>query len=352
MNFSRAIPFALPLLLLLLVFVNVLKNENGVVLSLRPREAAGNIAQHLLRERVDPAAMVDAIVWQSRLPRSLGAALIGSLLALSGVAFQSFLQNPLADPYMVGVSSGAALGSVSVILLGGTALLGGFASPLAAFLFGLLAVAGVMLLAKTDGRVSAKTFLLGGVVVGTFLWSLIPLAISLANRDGHLERQSAILSQLLGSLNRVGWTETGLMLPFALVGGVLLFRSADELNLMTTGEETAASLGLEVERFKRQIIFAGALGTAATVSVAGIIAFVGLVTPHLARRLVGPDHRKLLPASLWLGGIVLVGSDLLSRSLPASLEVGVVTSLIGAPVFCLLLRRNQTGNTSVSSTKP
>lgn len=284
---------------------------------------------------------MNATIWFVRLPRTLGAGLIGALLSLSGVAFQSFLQNPLADPYMVGVSAGAALGSVLVILLGGAALLGGFLSPIAAFGFGLLAVFVVMALAKTEGRINAKTFLLGGVVVGTFLWSLIPLAISLANRDGHLERQSAILAQLLGNLNNIGWTQTVLLFPFALVGGILLFRGATELNLLTSGEETAASLGLEVEGFKRKIIFAGALATAATVSVAGIIAFVGLVTPHIARRLVGADHRRLLPAAMWLGAIVLVGSDLLARSLPATLEVGVVTSLLGAPVFCFLLRRNQ-----------
>ena len=334
-------PFVLPLLLVALCVANVLKNESGVDTSISLNDALHVILAHLTGNTTGLVNGADAIVWSVRLPRTLGAGLIGALLSLSGVAFQSFLQNPLADPYMVGVSAGAALGSVLVILLGGAALLGGFLSPIAAFGFGLLAVFVVMGLAKTEGRINAKTFLLGGVVVGTFLWSLIPLAISLANRDGHLERQSAILAQLLGNLNNIGWTQTVLLFPFALVGGILLFRGATELNLLTSGEETAASLGLEVEGFKRKIIFAGALATAATVSVAGIIAFVGLVTPHIARRLVGADHRRLLPAAMWLGAIVLVGSDLLSRSLPATLEVGVVTSLLGAPVFCFLLRRNQ-----------
>lgn len=338
---SRRFPFVLPLLLVFLCVVNVLKNESGVDTSISLSDAVHVITSHLTGNVTGLENSMNATIWYVRLPRTLGAGLIGALLSLSGVAFQSFLQNPLADPYMVGVSAGAALGSVLVILLGGAALLGGFLSPIAAFGFGLLAVFVVMALAKTEGRINAKTFLLGGVVVGTFLWSLIPLAISLANRDGHLERQSAILAQLLGNLNNIGWTQTVLLFPFALVGGILLFRGATELNLLTSGEETAASLGLEVEGFKRKIIFAGALATAATVSVAGIIAFVGLVTPHIARRLVGADHRRLLPAAMWLGAIVLVGSDLLARSLPATLEVGVVTSLLGAPVFCFLLRRNQ-----------
>ena len=286
-----------------------------------------------------PPDYLDSIVWQSRVPRALGGALVGMLLAAAGVAFQSFLQNPLADPYMVGVSSGSALGSVLVILLGGAGLLAGFAPVLGAFAFGLLATAIVYALARTNGRLSAQTFLLAGIVVGTFLWSLIPLMLSLANRTGNLDRQSAILSQLLGNLGGLDWNRVLLLLPFAIVGLIALGTAARELNLLTLGEESAAQLGVNTETFKIRIVLAGALVTAAAVSVAGIVAFVGLVVPHIARRLVGPDHRVLLPASMLLGGLVLVAADWLSRVFLANLEVGVVTSLLGAPVFCLLLRR-------------
>lgn len=285
---------------------------------------------------------IDALVWEQRVPRALSAALIGMLLAMAGVAFQSLLMNPLADPYMVGVSAGSAFGSVLVILLGGTGLLFGFAQPLAAFGTGLLAMVVVTLLARVNGRLSVQTFLLAGIVVGTLLWSLIPLMLSLSQRTGSAERQSLILAQLLGNLRIIGWNHVGMLLPFGVVGGVALWLTNRELNLMTFGEESAAHLGVDTERFKRRVIVAGSLVTAATVAVAGIIAFVGLVVPHIARRIVGPDHRVLLPASMLIGGLLLVTADWLSRVFLGQLEVGVITSLFGAPVFCYLLRRRMT----------
>lgn len=281
----------------------------------------------------------DAIVWQQRLPRAIGGALVGMLLSLAGVAFQSFLRNPLADPYMTGVSAGAALGSVIVILLGGAGALAGFGQPLGAFATGLGAAILVAFLAQKRGRLSSQTFLLAGIVVGTFLWSLIPLMLSFAVRSGNVDRQTEILTQLLGSIQYLSWAQVGGLLPFAVVGMGILWRGARELDLLAQGEDAAASLGVDVERFKRQIILAGALATAAAVSVAGIVAFVGLIVPHLARRLTVPHHRVLLPAATLLGGIVLVFADWLSRRYLFNLEIGVITSLIGAPIFCLLLRR-------------
>lgn len=298
------------------------------------------LAHHLPGLRaMPPPDSAESIVWESRLPRALGSAVIGMLLAMAGVAFQSFLRNPLADPYTVGVSAGAALGSALVILSGGVSLLGGYAQPLAAFGMGLVATGVVYLLARRDGRVSAQTFLLAGIVVGTFLWSLIPLSLSLANRSGDIDRQTLILSQLLGNLTYLEWRSLWLLLPFGIAGMTTLWLNARELNVMTQGEETAIHLGVDTEAFKRRIILAGTLATAAAVSVAGIIAFVGLVVPHIARRLIGPDHHVLLPAAMLLGGLVLVGADWLSRVCLGNLEIGVVTSLMGAPIFCYLLRR-------------
>jgi iron complex transport system permease protein len=333
-----------------LCLLSIWLGESGVSEIVTPQMVWRVLGRHipLLSSSVAPLPenlrFIESIVWEGRFPRALGGALIGMLLAMAGVAFQSFLMNPLADPYMVGVSAGAALGSVLVILAGGMALLGGYAQPLAAFATGLLATLIVYLLASKSGRVSAQTFLLAGIVVGTFLWSLIPLMISLANRSGRFDRQSAILSILLGNLQSLDWTRVGMLAIFGLAGMTTLWLGARELNMLAIGETSAATTGVHVEGFKRRIILAGTLATAAAVSVAGIIAFVGLVVPHIARRLVGADHRLLLPAAMLLGGIVLVGADLLSRVFLAQLEVGVVTSLCGAPVFCYLLRRRITAS--------
>ncbi len=344
----RAVFVALAALLMIMVLLNVWMGEASVAAKVRPGLVLQVIGRHIpgLFAYVPPLpeslAYVESIVWEQRLPRALGGALIGMLLAMAGVAFQSLLMNPLADPYMVGVSAGSALGSVVVILLGGTALLAGFMQPLAAFVTGLLTMGVVYALARVRGKLSAQTFLLAGIVVGTFFWSLIPLSIALANRSGNFERQSLILSQLLGNLESVEWRSLGLLLPFGIAGGLTLWLGARELNLMALGEETAAHLGVNTEAFKRRVILAGSLVTAAAVSVTGIIAFVGMVVPHIARRLVGPDHRVLLPVAMLLGGLVLVVSDWLSRVFLAQLEVGVITSLLGAPVFCYLIRRHMT----------
>ena len=286
-----------------------------------------------------PDSAIDGIVWSIRLPRVLGGALIGMLLALAGVAFQSLLLNPLADPYFVGVSSGAGLGAAIVTLLGGTGWLAGFAPTLAAFAAGLAAVAIVYALARVNGRVPVQTFLLAGIVVGSALYSLTKLTVSLAFRAGAAYKASAILTQLLGSLNGLGWRDVWLLLPFGVAGGIVLGASWRELNMMAFGEESAAHLGVDTERFKRRVLVAGTLVTAAAVAVGGIIAFVGMIVPQIARRLVGPDHRRLLPTAMLLGGIVLVGSDWLSRVYLQGLDIGVITSLLGAPVFCWLLRR-------------
>jgi iron complex transport system permease protein len=329
-----------------LVFLTLLNVGTGEA-TISPQEVLQSLWRHTpLLSHSAPAlpegSFLDSIVWEQRLPRALGGVMVGALLALAGVAFQSFLQNPLADPYMVGVSAGAALGSVVVILMGGTALFFGFAQPLAAFGTGLAATFTVYALARKEGRLSAQTFLLAGIVVGTFLWSFIPLILSLGSRSGSVDRQSAILSQLLGSLQALHWGHVLMLAVFGVIGTAMLWGGVQELNLMALGEESAAHLGVPIEAFKRRVIFAGSLVTAAAVSVAGIVAFVGLVVPHIARRIVGPDHRILLPTSLLLGGVVLVLADWMSRVWLAQLEIGVITSLMGAPVFCYLLRRRLT----------
>ncbi len=279
-----------------------------------------------------------AIVWELRLPRALAAALIGALLGYAGVALQGLLMNPLADPYTVGVSAGAAVGMAFAEVSRLALLWAGMGGVGIAFVAALGAVALVYTLARVRGRVSAQTFLLAGVVVSTMLWSMIPLLMTLARRMNDLER---IFFYLIGNLQQADWQKVWLLAPFVLLSAIFLRLWARDLNLMTLGEESAAHLGVEIETFKRKVLLLGALATAAAVSVSGIIGFVGLVVPHLARRIVGPDHRALLPLAALLGALLLVVSDTIVRVYLNDLPVGVITAIIGAPFFCMLLRRRR-----------
>jgi len=335
----------LPLLsaaVLIVLVMDLFMGPAEIATSITPGAVVHIVMHHLhlepARATTSSTLVADQIVWQLRLPRALCGLAVGMLLALAGVAFQSFLMNPLADPYMVGVSAGSALGSATVVLMGGTAWLSGLAQPAAAFGAGLASMLLITALARINGRVSAQTFLLAGIVLGTFVYSITRLIIAIANRSNDTGKSNAILSQLLGSLQGATWADLLLLAPFGILGSFLLLRSCRELNLMAMGEETASHLGVNIELFKRRIITSGSLVTAATVSVAGIIGFIGMVVPHVGRRLVGPDHRVLLPVSMLLGGLVLLLSDWFARVYLHELEVGVVTSLIGAPIFCYLLR--------------
>lgn len=285
-----------------------------------------------------PPPDADIIVWQMRLPRALAAALIGALLAYAGVAFQGLLMNPLADPYTVGVSAGAAVGAAIAEVTGIAAAAMGLGAAAVAFGAALLAVAIVYAIARVGRRVPVQSFLLAGVVVGTFLWALIPLLLVVT---GRADQTSRLLFYLIGSIQYADWTRAALLTPFLLLAAACLHLWARELNLITLGEETAAHLGVEIERFKVRVLLVGSLATAAAVSVGGIIGFVGLVVPHLARRIVGPDHRALLPLAAILGSILLLASDTIVRVYLNEMPVGVVTSLVGAPVFCAILRKRQ-----------
>jgi len=326
--------------LFLLLFANLVLSPEGVHISASEVWAVIlhklPVARNFLREL--PAPESETIVWEVRMPRALAAALIGALLGCAGVALQGLLMNPLADPYTVGVSAGAAVGAALAEVMGVASLGVGFAGVGMAFVFALAAVTLVYALAQVGGRVSVHTFLLAGVVVGTFLWSLIPLLLWLTGQSNQLMR---ILYYLVGSVQGADWGRVLLLIPFLLVVWVCLRLWARELNLMTFGEESAAHLGVEIESFKRRVLFVGSLATAAAVSVGGIIGFVGLVVPHLARRTVGPDHRVLLPLAALFGSGLLLASDIAVRVYLSEMPVGIVTSLVGAPFFCYLLRRRQ-----------
>ncbi len=278
------------------------------------------------------------ILFQLRLPRVLLAALVGAALASAGAVFQALFRNPMADPAIIGVSSGAALGAIGVILAGGGAALGGLGVPAAAFLGALGTAFLVYRLARIGPAVQVPTLLLAGIAVAAVIAAAISLVMTFSG-----EEIRAIYFWLLGGLGARGWQSLGVATPFVVAGVIVAAASAPDLNLTALGEERAAQLGLDVERFKRLMLATGALLTAAAVSVAGLIGFVGLMTPHMLRLVIGSDHRRLIPASIVGGAAFMVLADLAARTAvsPEEIPVGAVTAVIGGPFFLYLLRRER-----------
>ncbi len=280
----------------------------------------------------------DAIVWRIRLPRVLLSALVGAALALAGVAFQGIFRNPLADPYLLGVASGASLGAAMAISFGvSLPLLGALGLPLTTFAFGLAAVALVMLLARRGNQFPVLNLVLAGVVLGASCTAATSFVML-------MDRQQAagVLAWLLGSFSLSSWRAVGTMAPLLVISGGILLAAARALDVLQVGDEQAAQLGMPVERVKLLLIVVATLATAAAVSVSGVIGFVGLITPHAARLAFGPGHRTLVPASALLGATFLVLADLMARTViaPAEVPIGVVTAMVGGPLFLWLLRRS------------
>jgi iron complex transport system permease protein len=283
----------------------------------------------------DPTTV--AIVRRLRLPRSILAALVGGSLAASGATFQALLRNPLAEPYILGVSGGAAVGAVGAIVLAG-ALASGPLVAACAFVGAVGAVLLVFRIAASVGRaLDTRILLLGGVVVGSFFNACILLTLIFASSDAF---RSAMF-WMMGSFSGATWRGIAALAGVALPALAVLFALARPLNLLSVGEETAAYLGTRVERTKLLAYGIASLLTAASVAVSGTIGFVGLVIPHVVRMLWGGDNRFLLPASVLLGASFLVLADALARTAaaPTELPVGVVTAFVGVPFFVWLLRR-------------
>ncbi|UCH28054.1 MAG: iron ABC transporter permease [Trueperaceae bacterium] len=281
----------------------------------------------------------DTIVWQVRVPRVLLAAVVGSALALAGAGYQGVFRNPLADPYLLGASSGAAFGAASIKVLGASVpLLARIGVPVSAFGCALLAVVLVIALARQGPRVPLTNLILAGAVLG----SVFTAATSFVMLSDP-ERATGVLSWLLGSFGTASWTKLAAVTPFVGVALVAISTASRALNLLQLGEKQAAQLGLPVEAFKYGLIAVATLATAAAVSVAGIIGFVGLLVPHAVRLAFGPDHRLLVPLAAVLGAAFLVAADLAARTViaPAELPIGVITALIGGPFFLYLLRRGR-----------
>ena len=324
-------------LTLILVAVMVLATGTGSV-TIAPAKVLRAV-WHGLTQNLD--GTLDTIVWQIRLPRVLMAALVGGSLALSGVAYQGIFRNPLADPYLLGVASGASLGAALAIVYGTTipllALLG---VPLTAFLFSLASVFLVIALARRGTTIPIVSLILAGAVLGSSFSAATSFVMLVAQ-----ERAAGVLAWLLGSFGLSSWSKLVSVLPFMLVAGVAVMVSSRALNLLQLGDEQAAQLGLPVERFKFALITVATLATAAAVSVSGIIGFVGLMVPHAVRLALGPDHRTLVPTAALLGAVFMVLADLLARTIiaPAEIPIGVITALVGGPVFLYLLKRQRRG---------
>jgi len=310
----------------------------GVGLTTGPSNLApGEVLAALLGGAEGDAAA--DIVLRVRLPRVLLALLVGGSLALAGVLFQALLRNPLADPYVLGISGGAALGGIAMLALGGALGLGYRAVPPAAFAGALLAGLLLFAVAGVRGRVSATRLLLTGVVFNAFASALI---VFLASTAG-LTEGTRIFLWLIGNLSAARIDVAGWVAVFLAIGLACALPLARALDLLSLGDESAAQLGVEVERAKRVLLVSTSLVVGAAVSVAGLVGFVGLIIPHLLRLVLGPGHRLLVPASVLGGAAFLVLCDAAARVvLPGSeLPVGAVTALLGGPLFLVLLRRQE-----------
>jgi iron complex transport system permease protein len=298
-----------------------------------PADLSPSTAWNGLLGKGDATAIT--IVRDLRLPRVVLAFLVGGSLAVTGAVLQALVRNPLADPYLLGLSGGAGLGAVVAISL---QVGGAWTVPLAALVGALLSIALVYRLAVVSGSVlDTRVLLLSGVVVGAFAASIMGAIMAISTAP---EVRNALL-WLLGGFDAASWRALGVFAAYATIPLVVIYRQSRPLDLMSLGEEPAGFLGADVERLKRVLFLAASLLTAVAVAVSGIIGFVGLVVPHAIRILWGHLHRALLPAVFLLGGALLTAADALARTAfaPLTLPVGVVTALIGVPLFVVLVRR-------------
>lgn len=283
------------------------------------------------------SALQHAILWQIRLPRVVLGALVGAMLAVAGAAYQGVFRNPLADPYLLGVSSGAGLGATVAIVVGGA--VGPFGVPVAAFVGGILAVTATYVLGSSVGGIRSEVVIvLAGVAVAAFANAAQTFVQQRSD-----ETLRSVYSWLLGRLSTDGWTEVLVVLPYVVVACAVIMLHRRVLDVMAVGDLEAASLGVDPARVRFVLVCVATLGTAAVVGVSGLIGFVGIVVPHAVRLVVGPSHRLLLPLSLLLGAAFLVLADVLARTVtaPAELPIGVVTAAVGAPFFLVVLRRHR-----------
>jgi iron complex transport system permease protein len=267
------------------------------------------------------------IIWDVRLPRVIAAALVGCALAVAGTAMQGLFRNSMADPYIIGTSSGGALGAtLSIVLFAGTG------RPVFAFAGAAIATFAVYIIARQGGKIPVETLLLSGVALSMLLSAFLSFLMYTAGRSLH-----QIMFWLMGGFWNVSWDDVivAILIP---VGCLIIYLYARDINIISLGEEDAIHLGVNVERLKQILLFVSAFLTGIAVSIAGAIGFIGLITPHVMRLIVGPDHRVLFPAAALAGGILLLWSDTLTRTFANDMPVGIITACFGAPFFIYLLR--------------
>lgn len=293
----------------------------------------------LLSTEADSLGAKNTIIWELRFPRSLLAFLVGGALALCGGVYQAIFKNPMADPFILGISSGAAFGAtIGIILSIPASFMGLNTISLFAFAGALLAIFFVYNIAKVGKQANITSLLLCGIAVNQLLTAIISFAMLLSANE-----MKKIYFWTLGSFSAKGWNHVLNVVPYILIGLIIIYLFAKELDIIVLGDETAVRFGVDVEKNKRILFVVTSLVMASCVSVSGIIGFVGLVSPHIVRLIWGPSHKRLLPLSFLLGGIVLCICDTISRSIMASeIPVGIVTAIIGAPFFIYLLRARNT----------
>lgn len=283
----------------------------------------------------------DTIVWDVRLPRVLLAGVVGATLALTGASYQGVFRNPLADPYLIGVATGAALGATIVVVSGVSVSWHGLSLlPLAAFAGAVLTVVVVYSVARVGGAVPVTTLILAGVAV-----SSLSTAITSYLMIHNTSNAGLVFSVTLGGFNTATWTKLLWVLPYAVPAAIVILMHARIINVLSLDEDQARFLGVDVERTKLLLLTVSSLAAAAAVSVGGTIGFVGLIVPHAIRLVWGPDNRYLLPMSIVLGAAFLIGADLVARTAdrPAEIPVGIITAFCGVPFFLYLLRRAKNG---------
>jgi iron complex transport system permease protein len=285
-------------------------------------------------------AVQHAILWQLRAPRVVLAALVGGMLAIAGSAYQGVFRNPLADPYLLGVAAGAGLGATLAIAYGAVAHSSNPVVPLAAFAGAIVSVVLTYVLGRSVGAARATgALVLAGVTVATFM-----TAVQTFVQQQHTDILQNVYSWLLGGFSTSTWSDVAVAAPYVAASSAVLLAHRRILDVLSLGDDEAASLGVNVARTRLVIVVAATLGTAAAVSVSGLIAFVGIIVPHTVRLLVSTSYRAVVPLSLVVGGGFLVLTDVAARSVlsPSELPIGVVTAFLGAPFFAVVLRSSRT----------
>ncbi|HAI69914.1 MAG TPA: iron ABC transporter [Gammaproteobacteria bacterium] len=330
----------LPVLLILSALLGIAIGSTDIPISIVLRVLASKVlpTDWVMINDIMPSQQV--IIWLIRTPRVVIAALVGAALAIAGVQMQGLFQNPLASPDIVGTSSGGAFGAVIALAMG-LASYSLFYLPVFAFFGAFLALFTVYALATRRGNTPVATLLLAGVALNALIGAMISYVITLVWLEYDIARE--IIFWLMGGLDSRTWIHVGIALPGILLGTLIALLYTRELDILLMGQETAYSLGVEVEPVKRIILTSTALLTGTAVAVSGIVGFVGLIIPHIVRLLIGPKHRYLVPASALMGATFLILADLLARTLhrPEEIRLGILTAAFGAPFFLYLLLRHQ-----------